>query len=125
MLKLRRARARDIVKFTRFAVPRNFYGIVAEEDGELIGAGVLLHGALDRMWVALEITDKLRERPIVMHRIGKALVAAAVTAGEELYVMQDQSEPTSQRWLDRLGFRDTGEVFEGERVLKWHQYCRS
>lgn len=120
MIRLREARAKDIIKFTRFAVPRQYVGYVAEEDGEAVGLAVIMYGALDRFWLTLDTTEKLRQKPFLLHRVAKNLVKLGVSAGD-LYAVQDHKEPTSEQWLTRLGFRDTGEVFEGERVFRWHQ----
>lgn len=118
MVSLREARARDVVKVTKYLLPPQFVGVVAEDEGETIGIGLILW-LNKRPFVTLDITDRLRAMPRLLHRVGVTLVKAGSQHCEELFVMEDSREPTANRWLSRLGFRDTGEIIAGERVLKW------
>jgi hypothetical protein len=120
VVRLRPARAVDIVKFARFAVPLQYVGVAAEQDGKVIGVGVIMWGAGDRAWVTLDTTPELRKMPGLLHRVGLALVNAGSQACDELYSLHAGKEPTSERWLTRLGFRDTGELLGKERIFKWH-----
>jgi hypothetical protein len=119
-IQLRDARARDLVKFTRKAVPLKYVGIVAEDidTGELIGAGTIVWGVKDRPYVCLDITPKLREMPFLMHRIGKTITKAGVKVCGEVFALESSAEPTSERWLRRLGFIPTGEIIRGQRLFK-------
>lgn len=119
MVKLRDARARDVVRVTQFALPVLYAGVVAEDDdGEVIGTGLIVWVG-KRPFVTLDITDRLRAMPRLLHRVGKTLVRAGAQNFQELFVMEDSREPSANRWLARLGFGDTGERIAGERVLKW------
>lgn len=115
---LRPARARDVVKFTRYYLPARYVGIVCEEDGEVIGMGAIIIGDKDRPWVVLDVTPRMREKKVTLHRVGRLIVDAGVKAFGKVYVMQDRREPTSKAWLERLGFRETGEVHRGEIVME-------
>ncbi len=117
MVELREARAIDVVKVTRYALPR-FVGVVAEEDGEMIGIGLVLFVKGRRPFVTFDKTARLRQMPRLMARIGFKLVKAAVQACGEVYVMRNSQEPGSDRWLDRLGFQPTDERIAGETVWK-------
>lgn len=116
---LREMRPTDMVKFSKYGMPR-YYGVMLQEDGEDIGAGAIVWGDKDRPFLCLEITDRLRARPSFMHRVAKKLVYAGVQACGELFVIEEKDEPTSPKWLDRLGFKPTGELMNGERLLQWH-----
>lgn len=116
MVRVREARASDVVKVTRLALPQ-FAGIVVEEDGETIGTGLVLM-IKGRPMVTFDMTERLRQMPMVIGRFGFALVNAGMKAFGELYVMQDQEEEGSARWLRRLGFQPTEELLAGEKVWK-------
>lgn len=120
-ITLRDARAKDVVKFTRKAIPLKFVGFVAEdqETGELIGLGVIVHGIADRFYVCLEMTPRLRSMPVLMHKIGRLLVKAGSQVCPELYSIAKGDEPTSEPWLTRLGFKPTEERIGGERLFRF------
>ena len=117
MPSLREMRPTDVVKFSKYCVPK-YVGVMVVEDGKDIGAGVIVWGDGNRAFLSLEISDELRKHPAFMHRVAKGLVKAGAETGE-LYTIEDADEPTAPKWLERLGFRPTGELINGERVLKW------
>ena len=116
--ELRDMRATDIVKHSRYVVPR-FAGVVAEIDGREIGAAAIVIGDGGRPFLCLEISDELRRYPNFMHRVALKMTQAGVEQMGSLYTIMDENEPTSERWLNRLGFADTGETVEGRKVFKW------
>jgi hypothetical protein len=116
MVKLRPARARDVAKVTRYGLPK-FVGVVAEENGETIGIGLILF--IDgRAMVTFDKTERLRQLPRLMTRIGFILVKAGRKACGDLFVIQDAHEEGSERWLAKLGFQPTDERMAGEKVWK-------
>lgn len=115
-LSLREARPTDVVKYARFASPRFFYGLIAEKDGERIGAGIIVWGDKNRPFLCLDISPELRKHKMVMHRIGSGLAKAGAKACKKLYTIQDKDEPTASRWLAQLGFIQTDEQINGEWV---------
>lgn len=116
MVSLRPARARDVVKVTKYGLPK-FAGVVAEENGETIGIGLILF--IDkRAMVTFDKSDRIREMPRLMTRIGFSLVKAGLAACGEVYVMEDRRETGSAKWLSRLGFKPTDERIAGETVWK-------
>ena len=117
MIETREMRPTDVVKFSRFCVPK-FYGVVFVEDGKDIGAGAIIWGDGDRPFLCLEITERLRTQRVLMHRTAKNLIAATVKACGEVFTIEDKDESTSPKWLERLGFVPTGESIKGERVLR-------
>lgn len=117
MVSLRPARAADVVKVTRLGLPK-FAGIVAEENGEIIGIGLILFLKGRRAMVTFDKTDRIREMPRLMTRIGFSLVKAGREACGEVYVMEDRREEGSAKWLSRLGFKPTDERIAGETVWK-------
>lgn len=117
--KLREMRARDMVRFSRYTVPR-FAGVVAELDGQEIGAAAIVIGVGNRAFLSLEITDALRRFPVFMHRTAKRLTEVGVSQLGALYAIEDAREAGAGVWLRRLGFAPTDEFIGGERVYQWH-----
>ena len=115
---LRPCRAIDMVHFTKWHLPERYAGIVCEEDGELIGLGAIIIGDKKRPWVVLDVTPRMREKKVTLLRVGRLLVELGVGQFGKVYVMRDQREPRSKEWLERLGFRETGEVYRGEIVME-------
>lgn len=123
VVEVRQARATDVVRVARYALPPRFWGLVGEEDGEVIGTVLILwveagDQKRKRPFLTLDITDKLRRRhPTMLHRIGRSITRAGAAVFGGIYVMEDCREPTAKWWLARLGFEDTGERIAGARVL--------
>jgi len=117
MLSLREMRPTDLVKYTKLCVPK-YMGVMVIEDGKDIGAGCIVWGDKNRAYLSLEITPELRKHPAFMHRVAKNLVKAGAETGE-LYTIESADESTAAKWLERLGFRPTGELMNGERLLQW------
>ena len=116
---VRKMRAKDVVKFSRFHIPE-FIGYVAESpSGEFLGAGAIVWGKNDRAFLCLDLTDAIRRRPIFINRWAKAIIKAANEAGVELYTIESSTESGAARWLERLGFRPTDEFQGTERIWRW------
>lgn len=124
-VRIREARPTDCAAVCKRALPR-FVGVVCEEDGVKIGTGLIIWVKLPgwekkRAVVTLDISDRMRQMPRLLHRVGVSLVKAGSVVCKDLYVMEDAEEPSANKWLHRLGFRDTGETIGGERLLKWQK----
>ncbi|MEM9471757.1 MAG: hypothetical protein AAGA00_07350 [Pseudomonadota bacterium] len=123
MPTVREARPRDVQKFCRFVAPSWFIGVVAEgEAGDVIGAGWVVWGDGNRPWLCFEGGSRIRAHKMLIARWSVRLVGAAQTACNELYTIEDRAELNGSRWLEWLGFRDTGEVRQGNRILKWQKH---
>ena len=109
-------------KFCRVIAPVWFVGVVAEHDGEVIGAGWVVWGDENRAWLCFEGDAKIKAHKALIARWSLRLVRAAKAACDELYTIEDRSELKGSRWLQWLGFRDTGEVRQGNRILKWQKH---
>ena len=64
--------------------------LVVMMDGEEIGSGSIVWGDGNRAYLCLEITEKLRQKPIFMVKTAKALINAALEAGVELFAFREQ-----------------------------------
>ena len=115
--KLRDMRARDMVKLSRYTVPR-FAGVIVELGDEEIGAAAIVIGIGGRPFLSAEISDKLRRFPVFMHRTARWITELGVSQLGELYAIENTDEITADRWLRRLGFVPTDERIEGERVFR-------
>ena len=123
MLTVREARPSDVQKFCRIVAPMWFIGVVAEDEtGVIIGAGWVVWGDENRPWVCFEGGSGTKAHKTLIARWSARLVRAAQAACDELYTIEDCSELNGSRWLEWLGFRDTGEVRQGNRVLKWQKH---
>lgn len=119
MPETRRMLARDMVKLSKYVLPR-FYGEVVLHEGREIGAVSVVW--VDRKPVlCLNMTDELRKFPVFLVKLGHRFIEEAVRDYGELFTVEEPEEPTSQRFLDFLGFTDTGEFIEGRRLLKWQR----
>lgn len=117
---IRPARARDILRFSRFTIPQ-FVGWVGEEDGKFLGASVVVWRTPEMPILCLEITPELRRRRMLLHRFARQFIDTVAKQLEVLYTMESPEEPTANRWLKRLGFEDTGERLNGERLYRWRK----
>jgi hypothetical protein len=120
MPSLRPMRRSDMVKESRFIVPK-FVGVVIVHEGRDIGSGSIVWGDGGRPYLSMGITDEFRKFPVFMVKTAKMLIEASMQANGELYTVEDKEEPTAPRFLEFLGFVDTGETIQGERVLKWQR----
>ncbi len=122
MLTVREATPTDVQKFCRIVAPMWFIGVVAEDETEaIIGAGWVVWGDENRPWVCFEGDRQIKAHKALVARWSLRLVRAAQIACDELYTIEDPSELKGSRWLQWLGFRDTGEIRQGNRVLKWQK----
>lgn len=115
----RPAKAKDVVRFTRYACPANFSGIVGEVDGEVAGLGVVVRGVEDKFWLCLEVTEKGRGKAFPLHRMARRIIKAW---SGDLYSLQDMREPASEKWLRALGFKPTGRILNSEGLI-WQRSC--
>ena len=122
MLSVREARPCDVRKFCRVVAPIWFIGVVAEDECGVIGAGWVVWGDENRPWVCFEGDSGIKAHKTLIARWSARLVRAAQVACDELYTIEDRTALDGSRWLEWLGFRDTGEIRQGNRVLKWQKH---
>jgi hypothetical protein len=105
----RAAIAVDFEKFLDRAPPPVWAGLVAEEDGEIVGAGIVIWDEYGRAWGSY---SALRPLPVItMHRAAKRMLAVLQAVGEPaLYVFCSRTIPGAERWLSHLGFTPLPEL---------------
>lgn len=118
-VEFRPARAKDIAKFCRYAVPDRFAGTVMTIDGEIAAMGLLVWDALDRAWCVLEVTADITAVRFTFWRAIRKFFPAAKRTCRELYCLQDPAKPMAESLIRALGFVDTGETLNGYKVHKW------
>lgn len=122
MIEIRHLARRDMIErakakglLHRIGPRERFKGWSAWQDGRLVGVGAL-HFAGPLLWATVDIDPSLKGRATLLHRLALRSVAMAEAMGETLHVTRDPNEPTSERWLRRLGFRPTGEFYEDREI---------
>lgn len=115
---VREARPSDVAKFSPFMLPVRFAGVAVEEAGEVIGIGIIV-AAKGRAYLTMGWTDALKAHPFLIHRTTLMVIGWAKKVGLALHTIEQSDEPGAPRWLAKLGFKDTGERLNGERVLLW------
>ena len=84
---------------------------VGDLDGKIVGIGGLAY-VYGRVNIFCDLTKDARRFKIAMHRIGLMLMQQAMADGHRfVYADADMNEPTSDRWLRRLGFAHMGGNF--------------
>ena len=71
--------------------------------------------------VFFEVAEEARALKVRIARWSVRFLDAVKKVCDELYVIEDTSEPGSTKWIEWLGFEDTGETVKGLRVMKWQQ----
>jgi hypothetical protein len=94
---------------------------VIEQDGEFMGIGWIIWAEDDRPYVFFEASEEGRKYKMHIMRWSLRFLRAAKQVCDELYTIEDETEPGAAKWIDWLGFKDTGEMVKGHRVLKWQQ----
>jgi len=118
---VRPGRARDLVKHTKYMLPAHFIGVVAEDAGEVKGAGWIIFDDDGVGWVCFEGDRDVLARKTMIARASKRLVGAAQEVCDELRTLEQADWLNGSRWLSWLGFKPTGEVRDGMRVLEWQK----
>lgn len=77
-------------------------------NGKIIGvSGLRFHGG---SWIGFsDIDDVTKKHKFFLHRIVVRKLEGYKKQHKRLYIVRDESEPTSKRWLERLGFVDRGD----------------
>ena len=119
MVNARFARATDIVRKTRFLLPDHFVGYVFyEDDGRQVGMCWAGWDTRGRPFLFCELEDEGRKYKYRIARWSKRFVDVLETVCDELYTIEDDEEPGAAKWIEWLGFTETDERINGQRVMK-------
>lgn len=120
---IRRARATDVAHYTKrllMPVPVHYFGYAVDLDDQLAGIGLVLWPPRldERCFVMADVSKDLRRFPALVHRLAVRTLNAAKLVESCIYVLRDECEDSSCRWLSVLGFRRTDEVVDGHEVWR-------
>lgn len=108
MITLRPATAEDVLAY-HGALPDpqwhlQYYGLVVEEDGEMIAVGLVSLDPCGRFWVWTHCKKPLPAT--LVHRRTKLMLRCLKEAEiNAVHCYADETVPGAERWLHRLGFR--------------------
>lgn len=109
--EIRPATNADLEAFYGVRPPATVRALVAELDGELVGIGGIEYVGRQRIafcWVK----PGLKVYPLVIARAARQVLKMA--NGAPVIAFGDPEEPTSDRFLSRLGFEKRGAAPQGE-----------
>ena len=113
------ATAADFREFFGREPPAIWTGLVVEDDeGAIVGAGIVAWDEYGRAWGSYSARRKL---PIgIMHRAAKRALSVLETVGEPaLYVVCDKTIVGAEDWLQRLGFEPKPEMSAAPQYPVW------
>lgn len=111
---LRPARDDDWTSFFHRPAPEHWVGLV--EDGAGIGGMYLAKDG--RWWATFHLVPGVK-RVKTMQRAALWTLEAARAGEITLHALADETIERSAFWLERLGFRLSGETIEGHQVYQW------
>ena len=114
-LALRRATADDWYVFLGLREPRAWAGLVAEENGLLAGFGGVCLSKDGRWWAYFRKLPGVRGI-VTAQKAAKTILSATAEIGLPIHAIADPRVEGSAVWLRRLGFVESPEILEGERV---------
>lgn len=123
MIEMRYATADDYaVMHNGMRFPFTMTGFALVEDGEPIALACLRHDRASPYLVgSLDIADKAKRKPKTLHAFAKRVLQAASDIGTKSFVVvADKAVPRSEAWIKRLGFKQIGEIEQGE-VYQWQR----
>lgn len=99
--------------------PSRIRAWVVEEDGKVIAIGGLKYGRdFDVPCVFAGLSPVARAMKKTLHRCAKEGIAHIMELEPAVVALRDESEPTADRWLRRLGFEPICRTRDGE--VYWH-----
>lgn len=81
-----------------------WFGFIGEEDGRMIGLGIISRDEHGRIWGWVENREPVS--PFMLHRAVKSVIGGLQRSGvTSLHAYCSQSIGGAEKWLRRLGFR--------------------
>lgn len=78
-----------------------------ELDGEIIAIGGFAH-VRGKLIAFFEEDDKARRFKVTLVKAGIRVIREMAARGKVMYAQTDPKEPGAKRWVESLGFRETG-----------------
>lgn len=118
---VRRARMADVVKFTRWYIPRKIIGFAGEVEGKCVCVSVAVWDNAGRVWLTFSGgPDTLKEFRFTIHKAAIVLVSTILEVCPDLRCLEEKGNPRASVWLERLGFHPTGESLGEENIWIKH-----
>lgn len=118
--EFRKATAQDALEFYGKPPCNSFRGIVAVEDGKVIGIGGLFYEGKNLVAFS-DMKPEMRKHRKDMARSCRMLIDMVREAKRPVYAVADPNEPTSPYLLAKLGFEPTGMFGPSGEILKWKE----
>lgn len=117
---LRPLQAGDLALVSDKPLPFRLRGYTMVVDGEVVGVAGLVFRFDDSVWIGAFLTPAARARAVTLHRGGLQLMDDARRLKvPDIFALADPTQPRSEAWLARLGFRRSGLFEDGRPVWRW------
>ena len=114
---VRHATEGDFVRFYGALPPQHWAGVVVESDRMIHAIGGV-YAQENGVWCAWAHMGPGSRCWKHLHQGAKLVLDQAVKLGLPIYCTADPSIEASSRWLERLGFKPTGDVVDNQTVWK-------
>lgn len=110
--------ATDLDKFNMAQLGYTVRGIVAEEDGNVIGTAGVIH--TEPPYAFAHVLDPMRKYPKAIMKIVRDFDIFLQSNYDAVYAVADTEENNAPRVLHKIGFRYYGTNPQGD-VYRWHK----
>jgi hypothetical protein len=118
VIEFRTATPKDVTEYYGGLPAFSFKGMVAVEDGEVIGVGGVYRYAGVPL-IFSERKGQMRKHLKARAKAVRILISFAESLGPVVYAVPDPIEPTAPYLLAKLGFKPTGKMTEfGELLVR-------
>ena len=114
---LRRATDEDWAEIVGMEAPAFHIGFVAEVGGVPHALGCLVPGENGRWWLTMKRRGEISR--FTLWRATRKVLDVVCDAGVTVHAIADARVNGSGRFLERLGFVESGEVFDQHKVYQW------
>ena len=113
----------DFVRFYGIDPPAEWFGVLGERDGVILGMGSVVWDKWGRPWLFFN-RGRSAVSAVAMHRLAKWVMRDLRTTFDEniVHAFCDQTISGAENWLRRLGFKPAPEM-EGP-VMIWTAQCQ-
>lgn len=101
-IKLRPAKKADIIAYRGKPYAESFRGIVADQEGEIIGVAGVLHTST--LQAFSNIKDELRKHPKVLVLAARKFRDILNSYNSDIYAIANENEKNAAGYLEYVGF---------------------
>lgn len=115
-VKIRAITRKDVEYFNNGEPYKNsLRGLAVERAGEVLAIAGVMHSA--HLQVFSSMTDEMRKYPVMIMKTAKRLLRIMETYNQPLYALASEQEPTSEEFLQHLGFEFLNENEDGRYYI--------